>query len=184
MQEPELTYESVLESTDEESALSAFATAGAALTDRQRVFLAARLGGKDDIEAARIAGFPNPWKAVASLRRTLDASVFNQAAFAAAGLDPIAAAKKLVSLTEAKTVKTASYEGKITDTIELEDNKTQLDALALYYNLSGLTPPKRSDITLDASVRQVQIPEDFKEMSEEELLKTMQLNQIAAVVRK
>lgn len=175
----------VLEPTEDgEGALAAFAAAGSALTDQQRVFLAARLAGHDDISAARMAGYKNPWRAVASLRRSLDASVFNMAAFSAAGLDPVSAAKKLVKLTEAKTVKTASFEGKITDTLEMDDNKTQLEATLAVIRLSGMEPPKRSDITVDSTVRTTVIPPEFMEMDDADLLRAMQMEQINKVTRR
>lgn len=169
---------------DRIDAIEAFAAAGSRLTSRQRLWVEARLAGKSDLEAAKFAGYDSPGKAVASLRRNLDVAIVNQAAFAAAGMDIFGAARKIVKLTSAKTIKTATFEGQITDTMEIDDNKTQLEASLAVVRLSGMEPPKQSNITMDIHAKTTMIPEDYQSMSEADLLLLMQKQQIESVVRK
>lgn len=163
---------------DSLSQYAVFAGQVADMSSRERIYLKALVSGKSELEAAKIAGYPSASAAVRSIRSRVEPSAVNLMAFATAGMTPTKAAKKLVSLMDAKQTKFFASKGVVEDEREVEDNKTQIEATQLYYDLSGLKPASRQKI--DMSVSQVpQIPEEVLDMSDDELLLALQRRQLA-----
>lgn len=148
------------------------------LSGKERIFFKALVAGKTEMEAARIAGYSSVTAAVRAFRSKVSTSGVNMMSLATAGVTPARAAQKLARLMDAKQTKFFASKGIVYDERDVDDNKVQLEATQTYFKLAGLEPASKQKIEM--SVSQVpQIPDTILEMSDEELLLTLQRRQFA-----
>lgn len=113
------------------------------LSDRENAFLSAKLQGASNDAARKAAGYSS---SNSGLRLGNDERMRQalQAAAIDVGLSPMAAARKLLALTDAERFE-LSRDG---SAVPLgPDNRTQLGAVELLYKLMGGMPNPRLDVT-------------------------------------
>ncbi len=145
------------------------------LTAKEEAWLEARAGGMSPLEAAKAAGYANPYSAAFKLSRNQTLVALNQITFAAHGIDLPFIVDKLKKLMDAKRFVKATFKGDITDERWVDDADVQLRALELVIELTGMKPTDESRIRQQDDGEEVfMVPDNFQEMTEAQLLKRQQ----------
>lgn len=159
---------------------------GRRLTAKQVAFVGFLAQGMDDVEAARAAGYKNPFSAAQSLRVTLGQAAYNSLLFAGTGLTLQSAMRKLKELTEAtQTFRMMDKEGKVREFVD-PDNRTRTEAIKTVLFFHGAKPPTKSEVQIESrqsieATLTVGTQKPIEEMTDEELLEKMRSRQMARV---
>lgn len=129
-----------------------------ALTDRQIKYLAARIDGKTKTEAKRMAGYSeNVSTSYVENREGVKKGL--RAVMQAKGITADYLVDKMKNGLEAKKLVYATFEGQITDKLEVSDNETQFKHLKTALEVRGDLAEK-NEINVDIGL--VSMPQEAK----------------------
>lgn len=137
----------------------------------------ARADGLDPTEAAKAAGYANPYSAAFKLSRNQSLIQMNQIVMAAHGLDLPAFVQTLKGAFTAEKLVKATFQGEITDTMNVPDWDIRLRALEIAIDLTGIKPAdeRRLVVEDEAAAGAVNlVPDDFNQLDSADLLRALQ----------
>lgn len=153
------------------------ATKAEILSPQQAKWLEGRAAGLSPVDAAKAAGYSDPYNAAYRLTRNATLFLLNQAVGAAHGVDIAEIFLTIKRNLNAKKYVKATFQGSITDERWVEDGDIQLRAAQLAMDLLGLKPVEELRLVRDDDGdgdNGLMVPDEFEDMDEATLLQIQQ----------